>query len=153
MYRYSPHPIESYLIQGLEGHCEAGIISKLPNPGAVWNLFWLSTPQIDNIPGSGSNWLNVYKPTVNGLAAITSDIIFDEVLNRKLLMHPVKFAAWVKVKDMTDYDSFAKYGVDWISSIVERCGESAFRIATENTQSTTPDNVISLIMFRSKKVA
>ena len=95
MYRYSPHPIESYFIQGLEGRCEAGVISKLPKPEAVWNLFWLSTPLIDNLPGAGSNWLNVYKPTTSGLAAIVSDIIFDKCLREQLLMHPTKFAAWI----------------------------------------------------------
>lgn len=112
---------------------------------SVWNLFWLSSPAIDAVPGSGSQWHLAYRPVPDAAASITADVMLEDVLHSKLLLHPLRFAAWFSNEDHSIYDAYDILGEDrWVTTVLRRAEESARRMASE-VPALAGGNVYSLI--------
>lgn len=126
---YSPRPIEDYFLVGLSDS-EAELISRLgPLSEAVWNLFWLSTPDIDLVPDAGKDWWRHYRPWRGGAAAVLADATEDEVMKRKVTMHPRHFAAWFEREDHSIYDAYDVYGGrDWVDTVLARAEAAGDRL-------------------------
>jgi hypothetical protein len=145
-YNYSPRTIDDYCLPSLGGACEVGSIAKLKRHQAVWNLFWLSVPKIDNVPGAGVQWVQVYRPIADAAAAITTDVLLDEVLYRKLMMHPTSFAAWFEREDHTIYDAYDVLGERaWVDTVLQRASLSAQRMASSIKALEKTDNVFQFL--------
>lgn len=127
---YSPLPASSYVIQGVEA-CEASWIMAQPLALPIWNLFWLSNPNIDNLPGAGKDWWKVYRPLKQSLSAVAGDVMSDEVLYRKLLMPVHRFAEWFERADHKVYLSYKVFGGDlWVSAVMSRAKEHGLVLGT-----------------------
>lgn len=119
-FTYSPYSIEQYMLPGLNKRCEAGAISDLKRSASVWNMFWLSTPGIDQVPGSGKGIYKLYMPTPNAAASITADVCLDDVLHAKLSMHPSRFVAWFEREDHSIYDVYEILGErQWVDTVLK----------------------------------
>lgn len=129
-YNYSTYPMKDYFIYNLGGHCEVGTMSRMPRGQSIWNLFWLSLPTLDTLPGAGPRWVQGYRALPSVGASIVSDVTLDEVLYRKLLMHPTSFVAWFEREDHTIYDVYNLLGEQqWVETVLQRARESAKRMA------------------------
>ena len=128
-YVYSPRPIEDYFLLGLPDS-EAELISKLTEAAdAVWNLFWLTTPDIDLVPDAGKDWWRRYRPWRGGAAAVLADATQDEVMRRKLTMHPRHFVAWFEREDHSIYDCYDVYdGRQWVDTVLSRAEAAGDRL-------------------------
>jgi hypothetical protein len=130
MYCYSPRPMADYRIHALS-ECEVSVIAKQPRSLATsfWNLFWLSTPSIDGIPGnSNGQWWKIHTPIAGALAAVVTDIRGDEVLHRKLLMHPSRFLEWFERDDHSIYECYHVLGSSWPDTVIARGEEACLRL-------------------------
>lgn len=126
--RYSPLPIENYFID-IPVMSSIKAISKLDLAPAVWNLMWLSHPQVDNLPGAGDNWHKVYTTPEDLQKALIRDVYDDEVLYRKLCMTPIAFLDWWRREDHTIYDAYDVGGKDWVETVTSRAEEAAARLS------------------------
>ena len=130
-YTYSEFATCDYRISTLD-RCEIRMIEALGGDAAVatWNLFWLSSPGVDYLPGAGAGWWTSYTPNPAATQAIVRDAVEDEVLFRKLLMHPLRFQQWFEDEpDHSIYDSYdALGGDDWVKTVLRRAGEAIVRI-------------------------
>lgn len=121
--------MKDYRLMGSQS-CEVREIQKLERSLATWNFFWLSVPDIDKVPDTGENWWRHYKPAGAAFGAIVVDVIEDEVLYRKLLMHPAKFLDWFsRERDHTVYDSYDTFGErSWVNTVITRAEQAAERL-------------------------
>lgn len=148
-YCYSPHPMERYLLHGVKDD-EVSAIMQLDRSVAVWNLFWLSVPGLDNLPGSGRRWHKVYKPVENALATIVTDVLEDEVLYRKLMMHPEQFYDWFEREDHTIFDCHEVLGGDiWVETVLTRAQAAIDRLIIQNPVVSFKDNVVKVNFRRA----
>jgi hypothetical protein len=76
-------------------------IAREPLAAAIWNLYWLSEPQLDALPGAGMRWINRFRPQAGGLAAVIRDVNQDPLLARKLQEPPGQFLSWFETEDAT----------------------------------------------------
>lgn len=128
-FRFSPHPISEYSLQGMP-HNETAIITRLKESLQVWNLFWLSIPSLDLIPGTGVHWYRVYSPVPGAVNAVIHDVLEDEVMFRKLGMHPDAFVGWFEREDHTMFDCYDKLGGrQWVDTVIERAEMASARLA------------------------
>jgi hypothetical protein len=128
IFEYAPLKRQMYELEGL-AQCEVSEIGKLEKGNAVWNLFWLSTPTIDSVPGSGLLWWKQYEPIPNAAMVITADVLGEEVLYRKLLMHPHAFMDWFSREDLSIYDSYSALGGDaWREVVLNRASTAVDRL-------------------------
>ena len=149
-YNYSPKPIDAYRLHGVKGGGEAGAIADLERAQAVWNIFWLSVPALDALPDSGPGWYKVYSPIKDAARCFVADVMFDEVLYRKLCMHPVMFASWFEREDQTIYDAYDILGERaWVDRVLVRAHQSAHRMAMETPALTTRGTVIHALLGRN----
>jgi len=122
---YSPHPATDYIIRDLDD-CEVSWILGLPIAFPTWNLFYLSVPEIDRLPGSGADWWKHYKPRVGAMGAVITDVTDDEVLYRKLMMPLARFSEWF---ERADHQSFRCYhhlgGNAWVDTVNTRASTKA----------------------------
>jgi hypothetical protein len=117
----------------------------------VWNLFWLSHPGIDTVPEAGNNWWKTYKPLVGSLSAVIADVVEDEVLYRKLMMHPYAFKAWFEHEDHSIYDCYDILGGPaWVLNVVQRAEAAGSRMTVEDPPVRVEGNVVHV---RFKKQA
>lgn len=135
--------------------CEVRVIKQMDAASvAAWNLFWLSTPGIDNVPNSGRNWHKGYTPRPGVLSAIVSDVTFDPVLALKLCMHPSQFLEWFERTDLSDYTTYDVLDGDpWIATVVRRARMAEERMKHEVTQAFSPvrdGNVYQIDFMRSR---
>ena len=141
-YNYSPKPMGDYILQGLESKCEVGQIQKLIKNQEVWNFFWLSLPLLDKVPGSGARWFHHYQAVTGAAVAVTTDVMLDDVLFRKLSMHPLRFATWFEREDQSIYDAYNVFGgKPWVETVLKRAHCAAYRINNESNV-TASDNVL-----------
>lgn len=149
-YRYSPQEIGDYFIPGMQRKCEVGAISNLALSNAIWNLFWLSVPDIDLIPQHGAKWYAHYKPTPGAAASITADVIMDEVLYRKLCMHPLTFANWFESSDQSIFDAYNIFdGRLWVDTVMTRARAASARMVAETPALVKSGNVIQAVFGRA----
>lgn len=152
-FNYAPYPMDHYMLAGLQGECEVGAISKLDRAQAVFNLFWLSVPNIDVLPGCGKGWSCHYRQIEHAASTIVLDVSADEVLYRKLLMHPTRFAHWFEREDRDHsiYDIYGILGEDaWSATVINRARLSAERMAAGISALERTGNVYN---FMRRKVA
>jgi hypothetical protein len=95
-------------------------IAREPLAAAIWNLYWLSEPQLDALPGAGMRWINRFRPQAGGLAAVIRDVNQDPLLARKLREPPGQFLSWFETEDATIFDSHVAFGDDWPATVVKR---------------------------------
>lgn len=144
IYRYSPRPILDYKLVGIPTD-EISVILGGERREAVWNLFWLSLPTLDNVPDAGHDWWRKHSPIVGALGSIIADVTEDEVLYRKLLMHPFTFCEWFEREDHTIYDTYVALDGDaWVTSVLKRAEASAARMTVEDPPVRIQGNVITV---------
>jgi hypothetical protein len=138
----------------LPGMDEIKDIALAQRSRAIWNLFWLSIPSLDKVPGSGNNWWRKYTPVEGALVAIKSDVIEDEVLYRKLCMHPSQFFEWFgRERDHSIYNSFATMGgKPWVNLVLNRAEEAAERLLGFNTMRIDWKNNGTLVIERRRSL-
>lgn len=131
---YSPLPPEVYKAETVD-YCEVrSILSLEQHAIPVWNLFWLSTPGIDKMPGAGPAWFRHHQPDPKAAGAIVTDVLKDEVLLRKLSMHPSRFYEWFEREDHSIFDTYYVLGEDrWVDTVLERTARSISRLAEDGT--------------------
>jgi len=149
-YVYSPMPASAYVLHGLHT-CEARSLMEQDPTGAAWNLHWLTNPTVDQIPGSGASWWKHYKLIDGQATACLLDALGDEVLGRKLLMHPLSFAAWFEREDHSIYDLYTLLGPTWVDTVMIRAHDAARRLTAETPAITRAGNVYHLVF--GKKAA
>lgn len=129
IHEYAPLRRQMYELPDLPT-CEVSEIGKLDFGSVpVWNLFWLSVPTIDTVPGSGHDWWRHYSPINDAAKCITADVLGDEVLHRKLMMHPVAFIAWFQREDLSIYDTCDVFGeANWRETVLHRASTVVDRL-------------------------
>jgi hypothetical protein len=144
IYRYSPLPIPEYNLVGAPQN-EINTIMGGDRREAVWNLFWLSLPQLDTIPGSGNKWWERYQPTAGALRAVVMDVNQDEVLYRKLMLHPEAFLSWWEREDHSIFDAYDVLGGKrWAETVLRRAEETAQRFACDMPPVSIVGNVVKV---------
>lgn len=128
MKNYSPHPLTSYHIPGVD-KCEFRAMGTIPESDAVWNLYWLSNPAVDTLPGSTpQGWWHRYRSWAELFGATLRDAMHDERMNYMLKQTPATFHAWFcKERDYTIYDCFDVMGARWVENVVTRSNDAAVR--------------------------
>lgn len=148
-YVYSPFPPSSYRLVGMKMD-EVTVIQDIDRSDAIWNMFWMSVPQLDHIPQAGARWSKAYSPRPRALATIVTDVNDDEVLYRKLLMHPVAFAEWWEREDHTIYDAYGVCGeADWVQTVLTRADAAARRLLAQQPRTKVNGNVIEVNFRRA----
>lgn len=132
-FRYSPLPITSYqpTDSALWGPQE---IRESPQASAIWNLFWLSCPEVDTLPGAGPLWPQHYLHRPDVLAAVIADVTLDEVLFRRVGSRPEKFAAWWCRQDYSVFDTYYYLGPKWPVTVLERAHLAIARMKPERSR-------------------
>lgn len=149
-YTYSPFPLAQYQLPGL-ATCEAHTILTAMDPDdqvPVWNLFWLSNPQIDLIPGAGRKWWRVYTPTAELLKCAINDALVEPFAAQKLAAHPEEFIEWFTTEPHEDYKLYELRGKAWVDTVLERAREASDRLVLAEPPIVVMDNVISLASYR-----
>ena len=116
----------------------------------AWNLFWLSNPQLDKVPGSGNRWYQHYRPVAGMLTAVYRDITSDSTLRGKLSQHPLLFLEWYERqthKTMDLYRSLA--GPNWVQTVTARAQEASDRMITQAPPVIITGNVIKVDFRRA----
>lgn len=149
--RYSPRPLEDYHLMGVEPDFVDGLLRHddwLP----MWNLFWLSNPTLDSIPGSGKNWWRSYQTVTGGLQAVMDDVAEDDPLRENLLKQPKAFAAWFRAeKDPSIFDAYYVFGGDkWVENVLKRADEAAERLNETGPRVLIAGNVFN-VDFRRRR--
>lgn len=149
--RYSPLPLEDYHLTGVEPDFVDGLqqhVDWLP----MWNLFWLSNPTLDSIPGSGAAWWRTYRTITGGLQAVLDDVTEDRPLRDHLMLQPRAFAAWFRAeKDHSIFDAYYVFGgEDWVKNVLERADAAADRLNETGPRVLVAGNVFN-VDFRRRR--
>lgn len=146
---YSPLPSERYRLEGMPQD-EITTLREHGREDAIWNMFWLSVPSLDNIPGAGKNWTKVYTPVPGALGSIISDVSGDEPLYRKVLMHPYAFMSFFERQDHSIFDTYAQLGGQrWVDTVMERAELAGARLTLRNPAVTVDGNVLKVDFRRA----
>jgi hypothetical protein len=137
-YRYSPKPIDAYIL-GRAKYCTARAVMNIESAlgrAATWNLIWLSYPSFDALPehGMSERVFDHFKMDVTDLTIIgtlTEDARQHEIMCRKLVLHPSRFADWFRREDHSAYQSYEELGDDWVTNVMTRAALAASRMANE----------------------
>lgn len=149
MYTYSPRPATDYRLKGLDSD-EISVILGGSHSQALWNLFWLSLPEIDHVPDAGRNWYKFYHPVDGALAAMIRDVHNDEPLCRKLVMHPDIFIDWFDREDVSMFECYGVLSGDhWKGNVLARAELAARRLTAASPPVTIKDNVVTVDFRRS----
>jgi hypothetical protein len=127
---YSPLPVDSYIIPGLE-RTAVSTTKVIARGATIWNMMWLSYPMLDKIPGAGKDWHLVYKSNPELFAAIVSDVNIYDDLHFMLHQHPAKFAAWFAKEDHSAWVTYKVGGAGWVAMVLARAEEAAVRLASQ----------------------
>lgn len=131
--RYSPLPLQAYEPENPVG-CDTSEIKKHPQSTAVWNLFWLSCPDVDTLPGASATWAQHYTPRPDVLAAVVADVTLDDTLFRQLSASPRDFAAWWCRQDCRTFDTYYYLGPKWPINVLERAHQAIARMKPEKSR-------------------
>jgi len=118
-FTYSPRPAEDYIIKS-QPICEARVAIRSPFPVPIWNLFWLSVPALDKLPGSGLNWWVSYDIVPGGLTAAIRDVVNFPLLRLMLMKSPLDFGAWWKSSTVTHLNGYPVFGDTWKKTVADR---------------------------------
>jgi hypothetical protein len=121
---YSPFPPDRYKLIGTRFD-PVDACNSTEHPAACWNLIWLSLPDVDKVPDSGTDWWQHFKLPVGAMTAILSDACEDQLLRSKLVMPPKTFANWFAREDASIFDTYKLLGADlWVQTVLRRAHES-----------------------------
>lgn len=139
-YQYSPLEPGRYSCHGYEGRDDVSVITGLARGAAIWNLFWLSNPNIDRVPELGRRWRKGYQHQVGLSEAVIADAINieHEPLIWKLTMHPDSFMDFFQRQDHTTFRLYHRGGQAWVDTVMARAEESAIRITSEQIKREGP---------------
>lgn len=144
---YSPLPIDAYRLPGLDSD-EVTIIQKSDFKGSLWNLFWLSTPGIDTVPGA-HKWWDHYRPHRYALSAMIKDLHGDAALAEKLVAHPETFLAWFDRQDRSVYECYDELGGNtWVETVVSRAVIASSRHAVDTVATVETSGNVIRVKFR-----
>lgn len=130
-YCYSPLPISHYHLEGV-ARDEFRVIRECRNWMQVWNLFWLSEPRLDKLPGSGARWYKVYTPSPGLLTQVVLDVNHTDDLLQALTGHPVGFLDyWSTVNARIFRAYFNQGGESWWNTVKTRAQEAEKRLLSE----------------------
>lgn len=144
---YSPLPIDSYSLEGVNNDIVGAIkgltpeLPGLPTPTAVWNLFWLSEPSLDHLPGSGPRWHQFYRVRPGSIVSVYKDVTDDHVLQRKLLMSPLSFTDWFARRNPVAYRCNVVFP-NWHSTVLSRANQALERRLQSHPVVEVRDNVL-----------
>ena len=152
-YRYSPLPIDEYKIAVIPS-CEVRTVDALDEPDrtSVWNLYWLSVPELDALPiyRKSLDWHRHYQPVDDACAAVISDAMLDEHLGRILRLHPTRFLLAFQIDNHKQYETYDLLGGQaWVDTVLSRAAQAARRMASE-VPALQHSNIYS---FRGSKAA
>lgn len=140
-----------YKISSLSA-CEVSTIMAQHEPRFVlplWNLFWLSIPEIDNLAAHAKSerWFLHYQAVENGLSCLIREVETDPVLEYKLSMHPTSFLEWFKREDHGIYEfAYAQLGGEkWVETVKRRAAEAAYRMANELPPEMQGSNIFAFV--------
>lgn len=128
--RYSPRPMEEYILRDLH-MCEVSVIAWMGEPlsSPVWNLFWLSVPDIDHLLGNPPDWWKGYQSRNGALTSVMSDVMENDDLRAALVTHPEKFSEWFESRDATAYAGYHMLGgLDWRETVLNRAALAAGKV-------------------------
>lgn len=146
---YAPHDIELYRLNINFGPTDA--LSRMEHRVQVWNLFWLSLPDLDKLPGTTLPWMKVFQLPTGVFPAIVADVYEDDLLRAKLGLSPLAFALWFEREDASIYDTYALLGgASWVETVLRRAHEAHARIESERgaVRHQTQGNVIHVKRWR-----
>lgn len=147
-YVYSPLPADAYLLQGTS--CDVGELLKHPAATALWNFYWLSAPDIDVVPSLGERWSRGYMPQLGRARAVMIDVLDDEVLYRKVTMHPDAFIDFFEHDDVSIYECYEKLGGEhWVETVLRRADEASLREVAKHPLVTVQGNLLSVDFRRA----
>jgi hypothetical protein len=126
---YSPFPVDDYAILDLPTD-SARTTKMLERGEAIWNLLWLSKPDIDTLRGAGPNWAKNYTPQPALSGAVVRDVNEYDALYEMLHEHPAKFAAWFAKEDHKTWHCYAACGARWVSTVLARAEGASVRLAS-----------------------
>lgn len=141
---YSPKPIEDYIevsehLGSIRGIAEQGMCSC-----EMWNLYWLSEPQLDGLLDKEKPWWESYQVNEALLVAVTRDVLEDYHLAQALSWSPSRFLDWFCREDPTIYDCYEVFGPGWVETVKRRAMEAAERLGEREAYVPLPSNVVQV---------
>ena len=150
---FAPYKINEYFLD-LRGHrCEVATIAAESPELCVplWNLFWLSNPALDKVPGAGANWWRSYSPVRGLLKAIIHDVADDSTLEHALTQHPEAFLDWWGDQRHDVFATHEILGDSWIDIVTSRAQAASDRMLDSAPTVTAVGNVLVLSDFRQAR--
>lgn len=136
---YSPKPIEDYFIE-MQSYCGIRRIAENEQCSQeIWNLYWLSDPITDALPGFYGPLTNLLKVSER-VTAVTQDVLEDYHLAQALSWSPSRFLDWFCREDPTIYDCYEAFGPDWVETVKLRAIQAAERL--ERVKHEPKSNVV-----------
>lgn len=124
---YAPRPPSDYWILALPTD-EIRAIQSLDRWEGVWNYLWLNAPCLDRRLDPSIRWWEGCAVPEGLVTAAISDVMLDEVLYRKVIAQPHKFAEWWCRTDCSGYDVANVLGPEWSIGVLERAHEANNRM-------------------------
>lgn len=119
MKQFSPRPPEDYSVQTVEdGPIGVGFELRRPEHRALWNLYWLSEPRLDEfLQGGPTSVLNfdMYKACRAALSQVVDGVPLETLLDR---LSPTQLAA--KLEGATHLEPFKLGGAAWLDTVRAR---------------------------------
>lgn len=155
-FNYSPHPMEAYRVPVKEA-CAVTALKKMPYPAAIWNLLWLSVPELDALLRVDAStplpqgWHEPNFKVTSALRPVIADALEDEEMRGMLICHPDRFLAWFSKEDHTIFDCYDGIGPHWVDTVMDRAEQAARIITPPKPVLRFENNVVWL--FPDSKVA
>ena len=140
--RYSPRPIEDYIEVSEHLGSIRGIAEQDMCSCEMWNLYWLSEPQLDGLLDKEKPWWESYQVNEALLVAVTQDVLEDYQLAQALSWSPSRFLDWFCREDPTIYDCYDVFGPGWVETVKRRAIEAAERLGEREAYVPLPSNVV-----------
>ena len=141
--RYSPKPIEDYFIEA-QHYCGIRRIAGGEQCSQeIWNLYWLSDPITDVLPGFSGPLTDLLKVSER-VTAVTQDVLEDYQLAQALSWSPSRFLDWFCREDPTIYDCYDVFGPGWVETVKLRAIEAAERLGEREAYVPLPSNVVQV---------
>ena len=127
---YAPRPASDYWITALPTD-EVREIQKLNRWEGVWNYLWLNAPTLDRRIDPAIKWWEGCNVPTGLVCAVVQDVSMDEVLYRKIISQPHKFAEWWCRQDTTIYGVHNVLGPEWAITVLERAHDAIDRMRSK----------------------
>lgn len=139
--RYSPRPIESYFRETHTDGCPIrGIAGQECCSDEMWNLYWLSVPELEGTNYTKDGWITVGLKYKEPYVSVSRDVLEDYHLAQALSWSPSRFLDWFCREDPTIYDCYEAFGSGWVETVKRRAMEAAERL--EQVRPEPKSNVV-----------